>query len=244
MIHTQNCTKEQTKKDKIRHDYYDERNLGEEGYYTLTRKELLHNLLMVYQSSFSDGKYNASLKALQLYGKEIGLFQKRKAYPLCFDDLTAPEIQEMMTGLSDMYPEDEAEMEIKAAEDFYKSTKSTSGFDFPLVPEGITPDDADQEQSRHGDQYTDQEEDHPVTAQAVDQFSADAGKRGLQRPQGCKQGELCGGESQVTKSGQIDKEGCSTHPASDIFNSNGAVQHGQAVADNGHNNEHQVRNCM
>lgn len=244
MIHTQNCTKEQMERDFNRDEYYDERYVGEEGYYAMTRKEVLHNLLMVYQASLSSGKYNAAIKALQLYGKEVGLFRKRKAYPLCADDLTYPEIQELMTKLSDMYPEDEAKMETKAAQDFYKSTESTGGFDFSSVSEGVTPDNGDQEQTGQGNQDSDQEKGDPIPAQTVDQFTAETGKEGWHRPQGCKQSELGDCKAQVTKPGQIDEEGGSAHTAGDIFNRDGRIQHGQTVPDGGHHHEHQVGNRM
>jgi len=118
MVHTNKCTKRQIEQDQLKNNYCDERYGEEDVHYALSRKELLHNLLMVYQASFTDGKYTASIKALQLYGKEIGLFEKRKAYPLRADDLTYPEIQEMMKNLSDMHLEDNAELEIKSTKDF------------------------------------------------------------------------------------------------------------------------------
>ncbi len=238
MIHTKNCTQEEIKLDNSRIDHLDERGILDDGYYAFTRKELLHNLIMVYQSAFTSGKFGHAIRAIHLYGKEVGMFQKRKAYPLCTDDLTYPEIQNFMTSLVDSYPEDDAKMETQAVDDFKNA--SAGRFDFTAVSQGITPDDYDQEQARHSHQDSNHEKHDPVAAQAIDQFTAGTGDRCLQRPQRSEQSELSCCKSQVAQTGQIDKESGSTHPASNIFNSDGGVQHGQTVANDGHHNKHEI----
>lgn len=240
MTHTRNQTQESATQYHKTQDYLDERGVMEDGYYAFTRKELLHNLITVYQASMTNGKFNTAVRALHLYGKEIGLFRKRKAYPLCADDLTYPEIQELMTQLAEEYSEDEAAREQQAA-DAYRD-ESAGGFDFSSVTEGVPPDDTNQEQAGQCHQDSDQKESNPIAVQAVNQFPTDAGNGGLQRPQRSEQGELGGGKAQITQPSQIDEEGGGAHPACNIFNGDGGVQHGQAVSDKGNYNEHQIGN--